>query len=343
MGFSDAIKKITAQRDYSAEITELQAKLQAAQTEIAELQAKNTSLQHENKKLHAHLSALEQSNPDKAQALFYKIQNITKNFNEKLASQQKFASPDTVYLNERYNYLFILLDDFCIPMFEALETPEISTRLKMISKSLKSDAPEIYAGRIMNIALSDNGLELNDPNFDMEQYVSNIFTKINGSASDKSQILTTYAPSLRAARYSRALVNHIQTKFDEKKRRLQNITPDNLSAFNKEFLEMIIEIGILALSLTNNFKNQEIYAASNLGNILGTPKDPQKEFRHRDPAYSGLTSNTVYELLLDLSKKYNIDLSQMSVLINGKYICDQQPQQINTPDIIKHQTQNPGK
>ena len=81
MGFSDAIKKITGQRDCSAEITELQAKLQAAQTEIAELQAKNTSLQHENKKLHAHLSALEQTNPDKAQALFYKIQNITKNFN----------------------------------------------------------------------------------------------------------------------------------------------------------------------------------------------------------------------------------------------------------------------
>ena len=72
----------------------------------------------------------------------------------KICFCRPFQSKDAVNLQERYSYLFVLIDSFCVPVLEELGMAEMASRLKTMSKNFRSDGPELYAGRVLNATLS---------------------------------------------------------------------------------------------------------------------------------------------------------------------------------------------
>ena len=100
------------------------------------------------------------------------------------------------------------------------------------------------------------------------------------------------------------LVEHIKKIED-----IGNIVPQDEES-TKRWLETIISLGTWAIDFALSYKNMPGYETGIIATLLG---EPEKEFRYRDPAHSGERANKTYELLLDLSKKYGIDISRTQV------------------------------
>ena len=76
---------------------------------------------------------------------------------------------------------------------------------------------------------------------------------------------------------------------------------------------MIISIGTQAISLANSCDLPTNFASGIMRELLDLKPLNHHMFAHHDYERSTSDSNSTYELLLDLSKQYGIDLSKMKV------------------------------
>ena len=304
MGVKDIMSAIKKNRDYEAEIAALKAELQAVK---AEKETEKNRLETEKKLLQGKVDVLEKSariltDTNVAQKTSYELQKIMENFKQELAKLPPFKSKDAVSLQERYSYLSVLIDFFCVPVLEDLGMAEMASRLKTMSKNFRSDGPEVYAGRILNATLSGRIRE--NPEHTLNEGLANFID----CDAEKKNVLDTFVENIRRAQYTKAFVDYTLNKYGQKN--LDHLVPEDKDSM-KKWLEMIIELGALARDFVATGASPIIYARGGIRHILGMPE--ASIFRHNDPAYSGRASNKTYEVLLDLSKTYGIDLSKIMV------------------------------
>lgn len=314
MGVKDIMSAIKKNRDYEAEIAALKAELQAVK---AEKETEKNRLETEKKLLQGKVDVLEKSariltDTNVAQKTSYELQKIMEKFKQELAKLPPFVSKDAVNLQERYSYLFVLIDFFCVPVLEELGMAEMASRLKTMSKSFRSDGPELFAGRILNATLSG---EITDP----EATFTKRLPYFIGCDDEKKKVFDrygTFVENINNAQYTKAFVDYTIKKYGKN----NLLVPEDKDSM-KEWLEMIIELGALARDFVASVGLAKIYASGGMGHILGMKEASRKPFCHNDPERSGRTSNKIYEALLDLSKTYGIDLSKMMVYARGLNVC----------------------
>lgn len=312
MGVKDIMSAIKKNRDYEAEIAALKAELQAVK---AEKETEKNRLETEKKLLQGKVDVLEKSariltDTDVAQKTSYELQKIMEKFKQELAKLPPFKSKDAVNLQERYSYLFVLIDFFCVPVLEELGMAEMASRLKTMSKRFRSDGPELFAGRILNATLSGKIRE--NPEHTLNEGLSDFI----GYDDERKTVLGEFAENINNAQYTKAFVDYTIKKYGKN----NLLVPEDKDSM-KEWLEMIIELGALARDFVASVGLAKIYASGGMGHILGMKEASRKPFCHNDPERSGRTSNKIYEALLDLSKTYGIDLSKMMVYARGLNVC----------------------
>lgn len=318
MGVKDIMSAIKKNRDYEAEIAALKAELQAVK---AEKETEKNRLETEKKLLQGKVDVLEKSariltDTNVAQKTSYELQKIMEKFKQELAKLPPFKSKDAVSLQERYSYLFVLIDFFCVPVLEELGMAEMASRLKTMSKSFRSDGPEVYAGRILNATLSGKIKE------DPEAILHEGSVGFIGCDDEKKKVFdrynSTFVENIRRAQYTRAFVDYTINKYGHEN--LTDLVPEDTDSM-KKWLEMIIELGALARDFVASGGSPKIYATGGMHHILGMPEVSKNPFCHNDPERSGRISNKTYEGLLELSKTYGIDLSKMMVYARGLNVC----------------------
>lgn len=314
MGVKDIMSAIKKNRDYEAEIAALKAELQAVK---AEKETEKNRLETEKKLLQGKVDVLEKSariltDTNAAQKTSYELQKIMEKFKQELAKLPPFQSKDAVYLQERYSYLSVLIDFFCVPVLEELGMTEMASRLKTMSKSFRSDGPEVIAGRILNATLS--GTISKDP----ETVLTKQLAEFIDCDAEKKNVLDTFVENIRRAQYTKAFVDYTINKYGHKN--LTNLVPEDKDSM-KKWLEMIIELGALARDFVASGGSPKDYATGGMRHILGVKELFNVTFCHNDPEHSGRTSNKTYEALLDLSKTYGIDLSKMMVYARAHNVC----------------------
>lgn len=314
MGVKDIMSAITKNRDYEAEIAALKAELQAVK---AEKETEKIRLEKDKKLLQGKVDVLEKSariltDTDVAQKTSYELQKIMENFKQELAKLPPFKSKDAVNLQERYSYLSVLIDFFCVPVLEELGMAEMASRLKTMSKNFRSDGPEVIAGRILNATLSGRIRE------NPEHTLNEGLAKFIGCDDEKKTVLGEFAVNINNAQYTKAFVDYTIKKYG--KNNLNELVPEDKDSM-KKWLEMIIELGALARDFVASVGVPKDYASGGMHHILGMPEVYKNPFCHNDPERSGRTSNKIYEALLDLSKTYGIDLSKMMVYARGHNVC----------------------
>ncbi len=314
MGVKDIMSAIKKNRDYEAEIADLKAELQAVK---AEKETEKIRLETDKKLLQGKIDALEKSariltDTDVAQKTSYELQKIMEKFKQELAKLPPFQSKDAVSLQERYSYLSVLIDFFCVPVLEELGMAEMASRLKTMSKNFRSDGPELYAGRILNATLSGRIKE--NPEHTLNEGLARF---IDCDAENK-KVLDTFVENIRRAQYTKAFVDYTINKYGHEN--LTDLVPEDKDSM-KKWLEMIIELGALARDFVATGGSSKDYAAGGMRHILGVKESFNVTFCHNDPAHSGRKSNKTYEALLDLSKTYGIDLSKMMVYGGSHNVC----------------------
>lgn len=312
MGVKGIMSAIKKNRDYEAEIAALKAELQAVK---AEKEKEKNRLETEKKLLQGKIDVLEKSariltDTNVAQKTSYELQKIMENFKQELAKLPPFQSEDAVTVQERYSYLFVLIDFFCVPVLKELGMAEMATRLKKMSKSFRSDGPELYAGRVLNATLSETLSE------DPETVLTKGFAKFIDCDAEKKTVLGKFAKNINNAQYTKAFVDYTIKKYGKN----NLLVPEDKDSM-KKWLEMIIELGALARDFVASVGVHKDYAAGGMKHILGMKEASRKPFCHNDPENSGRTSNKIYEALLDLSKTYGIDLSKMMVYGGSHNVC----------------------
>lgn len=314
MGVKDIMSAIKKNRDYEAEIAALKAELQAVK---AEKETEKIRLEKDKKLLQGKVDVLEKSariltDTDVAQKTSYELQKIMENFKQELAKLPPFKSKDAVNLQERYSYLSVLIDFFCVPVLEELGMAEMASRLKTMSKNFRSDGPEVIAGRILNATLSGRIRE------NPEHTLNEGLAKFIGCDDEKKTVLGEFAENINNAQYTKAFVDYTIKKYG--KNNLNELVPEDKDSM-KKWLEMIIELGALARDFVASVGVPKDYASGGVKHILGMPEAHKEPFCHNDPERSGRTSNKTYEALLDLSKTYGIDLSKMMVYGGTHNVC----------------------
>lgn len=312
MGVKDIMSAIKKNRDYEAEIAALKAELQAVK---AEKETEKNRLETEKKLLQGKVDVLEKSariltDTNVAQKTSYELQKIMENFKQELAKLPPFQSKDAVSLQERYSYLSVLIDFFCVPVLEELGMAEMASRLKTMSKNFRSDGPELYAGRVLNATLSGEIRE------NPEHTLNEGLARFIDCDAEKKTVLGEFAVNINNAQYTKAFVDYIIKKYGKN----NPLVPEDKDSM-KKWLEMIIELGALARDFVASVGSCKDYAAKGVKHILGMPEAHKESFCHNDPAHSGWTSNKIYEALLDLSKTYGIDLSKMMVYGGSHNVC----------------------
>ena len=314
MGVKDIMSAITKNRDYEAEIAALKAELQAVK---AEKETEKNRLETEKKLLQGKVDVLEKSariltDTDVAQKTSYELQKIMENFKQELAKLPPFKSKDAVNLQERYSYLFVLIDFFCVPVLEELGMAEMASRLKTMSKNFRSDGPELCAGRILNATLSGRIRE------NPEHTLNEGLARFIDCDAEKKTVLGEFAENINNAQYTKAFVDYTIKKYG--KNNLNELVPEDKDSM-KKWLEMIIELGALAQNFVVSFGAPKDYCWGGIRHILGMKDYSNRTFCHNDPERSGRMSNKTYEGLLDLSKTYGIDLSKMMVYGGSYNVC----------------------
>lgn len=314
MGVKDIMSAIKKNRDYEAEIAALKAELQAVK---AEKETEKTRLETEKKLLQGKVDVLEKSarmltDTDVAQKTSYELQKIMEKFKQELAKLPPFKSKDAVNLQERYSYLFVLIDFFCVPVLEVLGMAEMASRLKTMSKNFRSDGPELYAGRILNATLSGRIKE------NPEHTLNEGLARFIGCDDEKKTVLDELAENINNAQYTKAFVDYTIKKYGKNKHIA--LVPEDKDSM-KQWLEMIIELGALARDFVASVGAPKDYVNGGMRHILGVKEIFNVTFCHNDPEHSGRKSNKTYEALLDLSKTYGIDLSKMMVYSGILNVC----------------------
>lgn len=321
MGINDIMSGFKKNRDYEAEIAALKAELQAVkaekETEKNRLETEKNRLETDKKLLQGKIDVLEKSariltDTNVAQKTSYELQKIMENFKQEWAKLPPFQFNDAVTVQERYSYLFVLIDFFCVPVLEELGMEEMATRLKQMSKSFRSDGPELYAGRVLNATLSGRLSE------DPETVLTNGFAKFIDCDAEKKTVLGEFAKNIKNAQYTKAFVDYTIKKYGENN--LNELVPEDTDSM-KKWLEMIIELGALARDFVASVGRRKDYAAEGMKHILGMKEASREPFCHNDPERSGWASNKTYEALVDLSEKYGIDLSKMMVYARRFNVC----------------------
>lgn len=312
MGAKDIISAIKKKRDYEAEIAALKAELQTVK---AEKETEKNRLETEKKLLQGKVDVLEKSariltDTNVAQKTSYELQKIMEKFKQELAKLPPFKSKDAVNLQERYSYLFVLIDFFCVPVLEELGMAEMASRLKTMSKRFRSDGPELFAGRILNATLSGRIRE--NPEHTLNEGLPDFI----GYDDERKTVLGEFAENINNAQYTKAFVDYTIKKYGKN----NLLVPEDKDSM-KEWLEMIIELGALARDFVASVGLAKIYASGGMRPILGVKESFNVTFCHNDPAHSGRKSNKTYEALLDLSKTYGIDLSKMMVYGGAHNVC----------------------
>ena len=301
MGFKEALDKIKQQRDYESEIADLKAKLQAAEQEKSALQTKIEILEKS-------ANAITDSNAVVKQN--YELQQIMEVFKKELSNLPPFASKDKVIIYERYNYLVVIIDFFCVPVLKEFGMTDLAERMQIMSKSLRSDALELLSGRVVTKALNGELQESVDS-------VKERFSRFVGCDEEKQAIISDLDKNLQKAQYSRAFINYVRNAYGDN---LWSLIPKDKPQI-KQWLEMIIGIGTLAADFVVSVDKHRVLTAGAFREVVGLPDRHTEPFSHNDFERSTEQSNRVYELLLDLSKTYGIDLSKMRVYADGQNVC----------------------
>ncbi|MDW2995352.1 MAG: hypothetical protein R8M71_00060 [Alphaproteobacteria bacterium] len=272
---------IFKKHDYEAEITELKLKLQAAEAEKIKMQQR-INLLESSIKLAESTDAV------------YKQQQILDNFKQELANLPPLE--DNIKLTERYNYLFVLIDSLVIPMLVEYGFKELADKIGVISKRLRKDAIELMANRI-KIAGDD-----------IEKH-ADLFKRFISCDEEIKQLFKDADMAPQNIRYCNLFIKNVKETYGDALGRLSPVDKES----TKRWLEMIISIGTQAISLANSCDLPKNFASGIMRELLDLKPHNHHMFAHYDYERSTSDSNSTYELLLDLSKQYGIDLSKMKV------------------------------
>lgn len=306
MSFMDGIKKIiqTDEHATASEIADLKAKLKAAEQEKQALKKQLAANAQEKAKMQAEINLLKQNATNTSDfatkngsELYYTVKKIIETFKAEISKLPPPKDNTELSLSERYNTLFTIIDKLYIPLIQEFGSEDLLKQAKSISKNIKLDAPEIYVGRILKKTLEGN---LDTP----VKIYNGLTAKLNGCEKENQEIEHEYSDSFHSALRTAKLVEHIKKIED-----IGNIVPQDEES-TKRWLETIISLGTWAIDFALSYKNMPGYETGIIATLLG---EQEKEFRYRDPSYSGERANKIYELLLDLSKKYGIDISRTQV------------------------------
>ena len=272
---------ILKKHDYEAEITELKLKLQAAEAEKIKMQQRINLLESSIKLAESTDAA-------------YKQQQILDKFKQELANLPPLE--DNIKLSERYNYLFVLIDSLLIPMLVEYGFKELADKIGVISKRLRKDAIELMANRIK---IAGDDIETQ----------ADIFKRFIGCDEEIKQLFKDADMAPQNIRYCNLFIKNVKETYGDALARLSPVDKES----TKRWLEMIISIGTQAISLANSCDFPKNFASGIMRELLHLKPHNHHMFAHYDYERSTSDSNSTYELLLDLSKQYGIDLSKMKV------------------------------
>lgn len=301
-----------------SKVAELQAQLAEARAQLAEKHTQLEAANNRNQLLEAQIDLLKKSGNN----VNNNINQIAAKFSMELAKLPPFRAKDTMFIHEKANYLFVLIKWFCIPVLKELKFDDLAERLGMIAEFLKKNDMIFLVCQHLRRALTDPVKDR-----DLQQAITQELSLFLDCDKEKKEVLEKYREAIITAEKTGHLIKYVESKYAEE---LQHeFTPDSPEKIAK-WLEMMLDVGNLTACFVQD-KQRDTDYSYRLKTIMRT-QNKISHYGHKDYQCSDKQSDAVYDILQQLHDKFDINLANITMMVNNFDVCEEFHQ--NNPNTI---------